>query len=130
MGTLCLSPGSCFGGDPLFVSRCLFWWGPSVCLLVPVLVGTLCLSPGSCFDGDPLSVSRRLFWWGPSVCLPAPVLVHGTTCQGPMQREGKTSEEGVLPRKVSPSLVTCDHFPGGGILEIQTGSSWEWPFIV
>ena len=24
----------------------------------------------------------------------------------------------------------CDHFPGGGILELQTESSWEWPFIV
>ena len=33
-------------------------------------------------------------------------------------------------RNVSPSLVLCDHFPGGGILELQTGSSWEWPFIV
>ena len=40
------------------------------------------------------------------------------------------SKEGVLLRNVSPSLVLCDHFPGGGILELQTGSSWEWPFIV
>ena len=39
-------------------------------------------------------------------------------------------KEGVLLRNVSPSLVLCDHFPGGGILELQTGSSWEWPFIV
>ena len=45
---------------------------------------------------------------------------------------GRTSKvkEGVLLRKVSPSLVLCDHFPGGGILELPTGSSWEWPFIV
>ena len=40
------------------------------------------------------------------------------------------SKEGVLLRNVSPSLVLCDHFPGGGILELQTGSSWEWPFNV
>ena len=40
------------------------------------------------------------------------------------------SKEGVLLRNVSPSLVLCGHFPGGGILELQTGSSWEWPFIV
>ena len=38
-------------------------------------------------------------------------------------------KEGVLLRNVSPSLVLCVHFPGGGILELQTGSSWEWPFI-
>ena len=41
-----------------------------------------------------------------------------------------SSKEGVLLRNVSPSLVLCDHFPGGGILELQNGSSWEWPFIV
>ena len=39
-------------------------------------------------------------------------------------------KEGVLLRNVSPSLVLCDHFPGGGILELQTGSSSEWTFIV
>ena len=43
---------------------------------------------------------------------------------------GPLSKEGVLLRNVSPSLVLCDHFPGGGILELQIGSSWEWPFIV
>ena len=40
------------------------------------------------------------------------------------------SKEGVLLRNVSPIFVLCDHFSGGGILELQTGSSWEWPFIV
>ena len=44
--------------------------------------------------------------------------------------ERGTVKEGVLLRNVSPSLVLCDHFPGGGKLELQTGSSWEWPFIV
>ena len=39
-------------------------------------------------------------------------------------------KEGVLLRNVSYALVLCDHFPGGGILELQTGSSWKWPFIV
>ena len=42
---------------------------------------------------------------------------------------GPLSKEGVLLRNVSPSLVLCDHFPGGGILKLQIGSSWEWPFI-
>ena len=42
----------------------------------------------------------------------------------------RVTKEGVLLRNVRPSLVLCDHFPGGGILEVQTGSSWEWPFIV
>ena len=39
-------------------------------------------------------------------------------------------KEGVLLRIMSPSLVLFNHFPGGGVLELQTGSSWEWPFIV
>ena len=39
-------------------------------------------------------------------------------------------KESVLLRNVSPFLVLSDLFPGGGILELQTGSSWEWPFIV
>ena len=39
-------------------------------------------------------------------------------------------KEGVLLRNFSPSLVLCDHFPGGGILELQTGSSWEWPLAI
>ena len=34
-------------------------------------------------------------------------------------------KEGVLLRNVSPSLVLCDHVPGGGILELQTGPG-DW----
>ena len=43
---------------------------------------------------------------------------------------GTIPKEGVLLRNVSPSLVLCDHFPDGEILELQIGSSCEWPFIV
>ena len=39
-------------------------------------------------------------------------------------------KEGVLLRNVSPSLVLSDHFPGGGILELQCRSGKERPFMV
>ena len=46
---------------------------------------------------------------------------------GTRQDSGKSDrgeiKEGILLRNVSPSLVLCDHFPGGGILELQIGSS-------
>ena len=42
-----------------------------------------------------------------------------------LQLPNTRSKEGVLLRNVSPSLVLCDHFPGGGILELGNRSGKE-----